>query len=215
METFLVLLVSFLVSLHPVKNKILNKAIDLFLTLGTKSVTMDDIAKELSISKKTIYSFFSTKEKLVKEATFEIFDRINLLISDICKKNLNSVEELFRVKDLVLRQLKNEKSSPQYQLQKYYPNIFEELKQKKFKSVEDCIEKNLKKGIIQGIYRSEIDIRLINRLYFIGIIGIKNEEIFTRNEFSNIYLMDSFLEYHLRAIVTEKGLKILENIIKK
>jgi AcrR family transcriptional regulator len=198
-----------------VKEKILNKTIELFLTLGAKSVTMDDIAKELGISKKTIYSYFPNKENLVEAVTFRVFEQINDGINKICKANYNPIEELFIVKDLILKQLKNERSSPQFQLEKYYPKIFNNLKKKKFGSVERCIDKNLKKGISEGFYRKEIDIRLITRLYFIGILGIKNEELFKREEFSVLYLMDSFLEYHLRALVTEKGLKTLENIIKK
>ncbi len=176
---------------------------------------MDDIAKELGISKKTIYSYYSNKEKLVEAVTFQVFERINELINNVCIENLNPIDELYAIKDLVLNQLKNEKSSPQYQLQKYYPKIFEDLKRKKFHSVEKCIDRNFKTGIKQGFYRKDINIKLITRLYFIGIIGIKNEEIFARDDFSVPYLMDSFLEYHLRAIVTEKGLNILENIIKK
>lgn len=204
-----------MVYLQTVKEKILNKTIELFLTLGAKSVTMDDIAKVLGISKKTIYSYFPNKEKLVEAVTFKVFEQINNGIDRICKANYNPIEELFMVKDLVLKQLKNERSSPQYQLQKYYPKIFENLKRKKFGSVEKCIDKNLKRGIPEGFYRKDINIRLITRLYFIGILGIRNDELFSREEFSVPYLTDSFLEYHLRAIVTEKGLKILENTIKK
>jgi len=197
------------------KEKILKKAIDLFLNFGFKSVTMDDIAKELAISKKTIYTHFSTKLKLVKATTFYVFEKINSGISDICTVNQNPIEEVYLIKSLVTEQLKGEKNSPQYQLQKYYPKIFETLKQKQFESVNECITANLKKGIEQGLYRKEIDIDLITRLYFNGIMGIKNVDLFQVNKFSSTYLMDSYLEYHIRAIATEKGLKILKKILKK
>ena len=197
------------------KEKILKKAIDLFLSFGFKSVTMDDIANELAISKKTIYAHFSTKLKLVKATTFYVFEQINSGISDICTINQNPIEEVYLIKSLVTEQLKGEKNSPQYQLQKYYPKIFETLKQKQFESVNKCITANLKKGIEQGVYRKGIDINLITRLYFNGIMGIKNVELFPINEFNVTYLMDSYLEYHIRAIATEKGLEILQKILKK
>ena len=197
------------------KEKILKKAIDLFLSFGFKSVTMDDIANELAISKKTIYAHFSTKLKLVKATTFYVFEQINSGISDICTINQNPIEEVYLIKSLVTEQLKGEKNSPQYQLQKYYPKIFETLKQKQFESVNKCITANLKKGIEQGVYRKDIDINLITRLYFNGIMGIKNVELFPINEFNVTYLMDSYLEYHIRAIATEKGLEILQKILKK
>ncbi len=197
------------------KEKILKKAIDLFLSFGFKSVTMDDIANELAISKKTIYTHFSTKLKLVKATTFYVFEQINSGISDICTINQNPIKEVYLIKSLVTEQLKGEKNSPQYQLQKYYPKIFETLKQKQFESVNECITANLKKGIEQGVYRKDIDINLITRLYFNGIMGIKNVELFPINEFNVTYLMDSYLEYHIRAIATEKGLEILQKILKK
>jgi len=197
------------------KDKILKKAIDLFLTFGFKSITMDDIAKELAISKKTIYSHFSTKLKLVKATSLHTFEQINAGICSICTINQNPIEEIYMIKSLVLKQLKGEKSSPQYQLQKYYPKIFEILKQKQFESVNKCVTENLKKGIAQNLYRKNVDVELITRLYFNGIMGIKNVELFPMEMFSNTYLMDSYLEYHIRAIATEKGLGILNEIIKK
>lgn len=197
------------------KEKILKKAVDLFLNFGFKSITMDDIARDLAISKKTIYSHFSTKLKLVKASTFYVFEQVNAGICSICTVDQNPIEEIYLIKSLVMEQLKGEKSSPQYQLQKYYPKIFEVLKQKQFESVNECITKNLKNGIEQGFYRKEIDINLITRLYFNGIMGIKNVELFPLNIFSNKYLMNSYLEYHIRAIATEKGLKTLNEIIKK
>jgi hypothetical protein len=114
-----------------------------------------------------------------------------------------------------MKQLKDEKTSPQYQLQKYYPTVFESLRQKEFDSVNECITGNLQRGIEQGYYRNEIDVNLITRLYFNGLMGTKNLELFPINEFSRTYLTNSYLEYHMRAISTQKGLKILKEIITK
>ena len=197
------------------KEKILHKAIDLFLNFGFKSITMDEIAKELGISKKTIYTHFATKTKLVEKATLTVFEKINTGIDNICSSNYNPIEEIYKVKILVTEQLKKEETSPQYQLQKYYPTLFDTLKQKQFESVNKCISNNLKKGMNQGFYRKELDNDLITRIYFNGIIGIKNIDLFPSDKFSSTYLMDSFLEYHIRAIATEKGIKSLQNILKK
>ncbi len=197
------------------KEEILHKATDLFLTYGVKSVTMDDIAKEMAISKKTIYNFFSTKTKLVEATTNQLFDKINFKISTICSFKHNPIKELFLVKTLLLEQLKNEETSPQYQLQKYYPKIFESIKHKQFNSVNECISTNLKRGIEEGLYREELDIDLITRLYFIGMMGIKNVELFPKEKFDMPYLMYGYLEYHMRAITTEKGLEFLKRMLEK
>jgi len=197
------------------KEKILTKASDLFLTLGFKSVTMDDIAAEMGISKKTIYSHFSTKLKLVQASTFYIMEKINTGICTICSGEQNPIEELFHIKSLVMEQLKNEKSSPQYQLQKYYPRIFKQIREKQFQSVHQCVFENLERGINQGFYREEINKDVISRFYVNGHAGLMNYELFPVDEFNNSELKGDFLEYHIRAIATEKGLKILLNILKK
>lgn len=197
------------------KEKILQKASDLFLNLGFKSVTMDDIAKEMGISKKTIYAHFSTKLKLVQAATFFVIENINETIHTICSRNHDPIEEIFTIKSVVHDQLKNEKSSPAYQLQKYYPRIFQQVKDKQFDSVSLCIVENLKRGIKDGYYRSDINIDLITRFYFSGNMSLTNYELFPIQSYDISILKDAFLEYHVRAVATEKGLKILKNILKR
>ncbi len=197
------------------KEKILRKAADMFLNLGFKSVTMDDIAAELGMSKKTIYAHFSTKLKLVQAATFYVLDGINETICKVCSGNLDPIEEIFTIKSMVHDQLKNEKSSPAYQLQKYYPRIFKQVKDKQFDSVNVCIVENLKRGIKDGSYRKDIDIDLITRFYFSGNMSLTNYELFPLDVYGISTLKDAFLEYHIRAIATEKGMNTLLNILKK
>ena len=139
------------------KEKILEKATELFIELGFKSVTMDDIASKLGISKKTIYTHFSNKTKLVEATTFYLFENICGGIDLICAKKQNSIEELFEIKTFVLRNLQDEKSSPQHQLQKYYPEIFSEMKKRHLEIMQTCVSDNLKRGVETGIYRPEID----------------------------------------------------------
>ena len=197
------------------KEKILHKASEMFLNLGFKSVTMDDIASSLGMSKKTIYSHFPTKLKLVQATTFYVMDNVNTAICKICSGNLNPIDEVFTIKSVINNQLKNEKSSPHYQLQKYYPTIFKQLKDKQFESVNECVVENLNRGIKEGYYRKEIQIDLITRFYFSGNMSLTNNELFPLTTYSMSNLKDAFLEYHIRAIATEKGLKTLNNIIKK
>lgn len=196
------------------KKSILQKSAELFLKYGFKSVTMDEIAGELGISKKTIYANFETKPLLIREVTFFVFDEINEGITQICSANFTPIEEFYEIKSLVSRQLNNEESQPMYQLLKYYPRIHKELHEKQLNLVKTCVSDNLKKGIALGLYRKEIDINFITRIYFNGVMGIKNMDLFPPEEFSSSNLMDSFLDYHLRAITTEKGLEQLTKIQK-
>lgn len=196
-----------------VKDQIIHKSTELFLTLGFKSVTMDDIANAIGRSKKTIYIHFENKTKLIEAVTFNLFDKITEGIDDICESSNNPIEELYDIKMLVMHHLKNEKASPQYQLKKYYPSLYKTIKIKQFEMMQQSVAKSLQKGIDTIVFRSNIDVDFISRMYFNGIVGIKNEFIFPKKKFNMTYLMENYLEYHLRAIVTEKGLTILNNLI--
>jgi len=195
------------------KQKIILKSTELFLSFGFKSVTMDDIANELGISKKTIYVHFANKTKLVEAVTFVLFETICNGIDGICDASKNPIEELYDIKMYVMNHLKNEKTSPQYQLKKYYPQIHDALRVKQFDLMYESVKESLQKGVDTTLFRENIDVDFIARMYFNGMTGIKDVSIFPQDIFTMDYLMESYLEYHLRAIVTNNGMKILNNFI--
>lgn len=195
------------------KTKILEKATDLFLNLGFKSVTMDDLAREMGISKKTIYSHFENKTHLVEESTLNLFNTISQGIDYICSLGKNPIQELYEIKKFAMLHLKDEKSSPQYQLQKYYPKIHETIRLKQFEVMRECVVDNVKRGVSMSIYRENLNIDFISRIYFSGVTSIKDQKLFPIQKFPITALMDEYLEYHLRGIVTPKGRKILNSII--
>ncbi len=195
------------------REKILHRATDLFLNLGFKSVTMDDLANEMGISKKTIYSHFENKTKLIEESTMDLFYCISDGIDDIIALKKNPIEELYEIKKFVMLHLKDEKSSPQYQLRKYYPKIFETLKKKEFKVMQECVVDNIRRGMEIGIYRENLNIQFVARIYFSGAVSLGDLDLFPSTMFTKVELEDYYLEYHLRGIVTPKGRKILNAII--
>ncbi|MCM4155202.1 TetR/AcrR family transcriptional regulator [Gramella sp. AN32] len=197
------------------REKILETAAELFLTFGFKSVTMDDIAEKMGISKKTIYAHFSTKTKLVQATTTHLLEKINTGIEDIRNRQENPIIENYSIKRFVLHNLKGEKTSPHYQLQKYYPKILESIKEKQFYILEKCVVENLQRGIKEGYYRETVPVQFITRLHFLGMMGIKDKNLFSADEYTEEYLMENFLEYHLRAICTPKGIKKLEEFISE
>jgi len=197
------------------QESIIHKSSELFLSLGFKSVTMDDIANAMGISKKTIYVYFPNKTKLVEAVTFHLFDSICDGIDCISDNALNPIEELYDIKLYLMQHLKKEKASPFFQLQKYYPTIHDVLRTRQFEKMHESVSDSLRKGIDTQVFRPNIDVEFISRLYFNGMVGIKDEVIFPREAYSMEYLMESYLEYHLRAIVTEKGFDILNQFIIK
>ena len=194
------------------RESILQKAGELFLTLGFKSVTMDDIAQEMGISKKTIYVHFENKTKLVEATTLYLFEFISCGIDEICDLEKNPIEEIYDIRQFVMVHLKDEKSSPQYQLQKYYPKIFKTLKSKQFEKMQTCVVNNLNRGIAMGLYRPNINVDFISRIYFNSMMALKDNDLFPLTDFSMHMLMDNFLEYHLRGICTSEGLDYLKKL---
>lgn len=185
----------------------------MFLNLGFKSVTMDDLAHEMGVSKKTIYTHFENKSKLVNECTLYLFKCIRAGIESIAAQEKNPIEELFEIKRFLAQHLKDEKSSPQYQLQKYYPRIYKNLHRQQCDTMLECVASNLKRGIEMGIYRSNLNVPFTARIYFSGILSIKDQELFPQESFPASTLADVYLEYHLCGIATEKGKQILNGII--
>lgn len=196
------------------REKIRDTATSLFLELGFKSVTMDDLADHMGISKKTIYTHFANKTALVRECTMGLFQTISNGIECICNVGKNPIEELYEIKKFAMLHLKNEKASPQYQLKKYYPEIYDSLKSRQYELMKDCVVSNLERGLALGIYRENLDVEFVARIYFSGVTSIKDESLFPKGSFPSDTLMDTYLEYHLRGIVTPAGRSVLNSIIQ-
>lgn len=192
--------------------KILSSCTEMFLSLGFKSVTMDDIASKLGVSKKTLYTSFPNKEALVSACVFRFFGYVTSEIKNIINASSNPIFELYEIKLFMMRQIKNEKISPQYQLKKYYPQIFKELQEKQLDFMVASVSKSLKEGVELGLFRPNLNVPFIARLYFNGMMGIKDQRLFPAEQFQHRQLMTDYLEYHLRAICTDEGITIFNTI---
>jgi len=190
-----------------VKDKIIKRATDMFLKLGFKSVTMDDIASEMCISKKTIYKYFCNKEVLIEEGTEAIHQKIHALMDEVIAKNYNAIEENFEMRKMFKEIFQSFDHSPAFQLKKHYPEIYEKLIANE---VEDCtylFAQNVLKGIEQGLYRKETDVETVSRFYYTLIFSINENTLLEKEAFE---LEGKALEYHTRAIATPKGIIELE-----
>jgi AcrR family transcriptional regulator len=190
------------------KEKIIAKASELFLKLGFKSITMDDIACEMCISKKTIYKYFCNKEVLVEESTAMVHNAIHETINNIVAQNHNAIKENFEIRKMFKEMFKTTDTSPLYQLKKYYPEIHEKVMSREINECTACFRQNIEKGIEQGLYRSDVNIETYVKFYYTLMFSI-NENTSLESEAQKLEL--EALEYHLRALATEKGITELEN----
>jgi len=189
------------------KDKIIARATDLFLKLGFKSVTMDDIAGEMCISKKTIYKYFCNKEILIAETTEIVHKAIHQSIDTIVAKNHNAIEENFQIRKMFKEMFKTGETSPAYQLKKHYPEIYEKVMSREINECNAVFKQNIERGIQQGLYRKNILIDTYVGFYYTLIFSIHGN---TSSEKESNELELQALEYHTRAMATHEGIIELE-----
>ena len=193
------------------EKEIVKNAAYLFLQYGYKSVTMDDLAEHMGISKKTIYTYFNDKISLIRSSVWYIFEEVKTKIIGVQESMDNPIEALYEIKKIAVEVLGNKDKSPQYQLQKYYPSIYSEIRKKEFSALGNSFEMSLKKGMKSGLFRPSLDTHFITLIYFNGFRGLRDIELFPPDEYDIDQIIGKFIDYHLRAIVTSKGLNFLEN----
>jgi AcrR family transcriptional regulator len=189
------------------KEKIINKASEMFLKLGFKSITMDDIAGEMCISKKTIYKYFCNKEVLIEESTTTIHKQIHQIIETIILKKYNAIEENFEIRKMFKEMFKASDASPVYQLKKHYPEIYEKVIDREIIECNTIFKQNIELGIKQGLYRADINTENYTKFYYNLIFSIKSS---TSSEQEAQQLELEILEYHTRAMATQEGIIELE-----
>ena len=195
--------------------ELLTKVGDIFMRYGIKSVTMDDLARQLGVSKKTLYKYVSDKRDLVNK-TFENFlDEDKCMVDNISKKNLNAIDEVFEISENILANIKDIHPSIFFDLQKYYPEAWNIFQQHKHNFVFECVELNLKKGIGEGLYRDNMNCEIIAKSYVNHIHDIFDPELFPPGKYSYTDLYLELFRYHIRGIASPKGVEYLKEKIKK
>jgi AcrR family transcriptional regulator len=195
-------------------DNILSKVRDLYKNYGIKSITMDDVARELGISKKTLYQYVTDKEDLVDKF---IESEISTIQEEICKcisTDYNAIEELFELSVFMNRMMRDRNPATEYDLKKYYPAQYQKILKIRREGTYSYLMQNLRKGKKEGLYRIDMDEETIAKLYLMRSENASFSDIFTVSEFTSYQLFIELLKYHIRGIATEKGIKELEKKIK-
>jgi TetR/AcrR family transcriptional regulator, cholesterol catabolism regulator len=194
---------------------ILLKVRELYSKYGIKSITMDDVARELGISKKTLYQYVTDKDELVGKF---IDNEIELRQEEICKcfqAGFNAIEELFEISRFMNRIMKDQNPATEHDLKKYYPHHYQKTVAVRRERIYSYVLQNLKKGKKEGLYREEMNEEIIAKLYLSRVESIHLNDLFTVEEFTSSKLFMELLEYHIRGIATEKGINVLKHKLKE
>ncbi|NEN23139.1 TetR/AcrR family transcriptional regulator [Cryomorpha ignava] len=197
------------------EDQLIKDAIDVFLTYGIKSVTMDDVARHLRVSKKTIYQFVKDKEDLVNRCVRRDCNSIENSVQDIQAQNLKAIDENFAISSVIVEELKNIHPSIFYDLEKYYPEAMAMMVEMRHDFIGGVMRQNLNKGISEGVYRPELNVEIMTQLWVLRLNVIFNPKLFPMDEFhpKDVYL-EMFI-HHIRGIANAKGLKELEKNLNK
>src|ERR1700712_3217290 len=143
------------------QDRILQKATDLFLLYGIRSITMDEIALQLGISKKTIYQFYADKNELVSAVIIKILEHNRDCCHNYKKVAKNAIHEVFLAMEMVQEMFENMNPSMLYDLEKYHPVAFEKFVHYKKNFLHRTIKENLEWGIKEELYRNDINTGIV------------------------------------------------------
>ncbi len=192
------------------EDQLIKDAVVVFMTYGIKSVTMDDIARQMRVSKKTLYQFFKDKGDLVNKCMRRDCDFIEAKVKDIQAQGLSAIDENFAISSVIVEELRNIHPSIFYDLEKYYPEAMAIMLEMRHKFIGGVVRQNLNKGIAEGVYRPELNVEIMTQLWVLRLNVIFNPELFPMEEFhpKDVYL--EMFNHHIRGIANAKGLKELE-----
>lgn len=190
---------------------ILERANDLYMRYGIKSITMDDVASNLGISKKTLYKYVSDKDDLVGKAIDLQIEDIHADVNCHCNSNLNAIEELLLVSKIINQRIKKVNHGTVFDLKKYYPVHYERLVNARREKMFSCIIKNIVRGKQEGLYRNDLNDTIITKLQLSRIENIIDNDFFSIEEFTSSKFFQEIFVYHIRGIANQKGIEFLES----
>ena len=189
---------------------ILERVRELFYKYGVRSVSMDDLCRDINVSKKKLYQYFSSKNELVEKLlelerqNFEIiFDNYNF-------EGVNAIDILLIVSKELGERFRDVSPSMTFDLKKYYPDVYRNHIDERIEFIFTKIKINLEKGINQGVYRDDLSTELLARLYIRRLINLHNPEFFPADKFSFQTLFDVMFENFIRGIANEAGIRYYE-----
>lgn len=197
------------------QEKILSGAEGIFNRYGIRSVTMDDIASRLGISKKTIYQSFKDKDHLVTSILKLSLAEKEKEMELISKKSANAVEEILLLMEYLAKIFSTIHPNTFYELEKYYPAAWKLFLNHRDNYILKKVKENLRAGIKQGLYRNEFDIHIMAKLRMVAVESCCSPAVFPPGEFNLSEVQIQCMTHYLYGLCTDKGFNLIQNFKKK
>ncbi len=173
---------------------------------------MDDLARAMGVSKKTIYQFVDNKADLVDKTMERHLQMEISVIADIKVNAANAMDEMFEIGRYVTKHLRMLHPNILNDLQKYYPRAWNRLQEFKIVHVRSTIKSNIERGIEQGYYRADLNPEIIARMYGAKAECVVDQSLFPFNQFAVTDVYREFLNHHIQKLASEKGIQYLETL---
>ena len=185
------------------------------MRVGIKSVSMDDLARELGISKKTIYKHFKDKKELISSVIDEEV-RSDVLACHACSTiDGNAIRKMIEISKHVSSSHKDMNPAVIYDLKKYYPAQWRKMENLQMEFINNSIKMNLTDGIDEGLYRSEINTDIISSIYLSLVGSLMSIISHPENNYDFTTIHRQMIRYHLYGVCTKKGLEYLDKHINE
>ncbi|RAJ10583.1 TetR family transcriptional regulator [Chitinophaga skermanii] len=198
-----------------IQERILDTAFMLFRQYGTRSITMDDIAMRMGISKKTLYAHFEDKDDLVFHAITRYLDVMKEQCEDGRAQSKDALEEMFLVMKMLDDKLRNMNPVALLDLQKFHAKAYQKFEEHKDVFLVDTIKKNLVRGITEGFYREDIDIEIMAHFRTASCLMCFRPDILNLQGYDMGRVQRVLLEHFLFGLATQKGYKQIEKYKQK
>lgn len=190
-------------------------ALQMFMQLGVRSVTMDDVARDMAISKKTLYQFVDNKADLVDKAFTYFVDTTIPRVHEIWEAPGNAIDHMFMLDEFMCGMVEAHNPAAKFQLKKYYPATWKKIEEIRFEEFMVTIKTNIAAGKKEGLYRPELNEELIALMYFGKADLMTEADWFPIDDYDITLISHVSLEYHLRGICSPLGLEYLDKLIEK
>ncbi len=199
------------VELDDKQKALLESAGQVFMRFGLKSVTMDDMARHLRVSKKTLYQFVKDKSDLIQKILERDCCLTENSIMGIVHKNLNAIDELMEISKFVVNELKEIHPSIFYDLEKYYPEAMVTMNELRHEFVSEVMASNLRRGMKEGLYRADLDVDIMTALWVTRLNILFEPNTFPVQQYRPLEVHEQMVLHHIYGIVSDKGRQYFEN----
>lgn len=179
---------------------------DIFMKYGIRSVSMDDISRQLGMSKKTLYQHFENKSDLVRQVLQDSHEDFEASIENVLSEGNNAIDDLLDISLFIAEHMKEVNVVVTFDLQKYYPELYREYLDKKRNFAFNYLTGNLLKGIREDLYRDDLSIELIAKLYVQKIEDLHDPRVYDAEKISFTEVFEVMFENHIRGIANENGI---------